>query len=191
MTERPVSQVSGSILLAANTPLPGDASSLPFGGPRASYLDTEGSGTPRLESPAQLNANDSSILLGNNPEASVEGGNITQEPAKKKNRLAIILLASTAALIIVVLAIILPVFFTIIKPKQHTSTAGSGSGGLNGPQPTVANPSGTAPMATATSTAPSTSGGDGSTVRASDGTTFTYQNQFGGICEYFHLFSGL
>ncbi|PPQ73542.1 hypothetical protein CVT24_007452 [Panaeolus cyanescens] len=180
MAERPVSQISGPILPAPNTPLPGDAPSLPFGGPRASFLDTEPT-TPRLDSPAQLNANDSSVLLENKPEhpAGDQEG-VVQAPAKSKNRRGLILFASAATFIIVVLVVILPVYFTVIKPKRHSSAHANDAGGLNGPQQTGTSFSSPA-QPSATTTAPSTSGGDGSTVRASDGTTFTYQNAFGGI----------
>jgi hypothetical protein len=75
-----------------------------------------------------------------------------------------------------VLAVVLPVYFTVIKPKNHSALSkGSGSSGPAG-TPSTGNPK---------SPTGATSGGDGSTVILDDGTKFTYNNKFGGYCEYF------
>lgn len=67
------------------------------------------------------------------------------------------------ALIIVAAAVVLPVYFFVIKP--HSSNSGSSGNSL-------------------------TTGGNGSIITTSDGTTFTYINNFGGFCEseYSHVF---
>ncbi|KAI0628401.1 glycoside hydrolase [Trametes polyzona] len=87
-------------------------------------------------------------------------------------------LLSVAALAVVLVAVIVPVYFTVIKPNKHnsnlsgaSSNAGSQSNGNQGATPT----STAKPVQTAVTT-----GGDGSTVTMEDGTTFTYKNQFGG-----------
>ncbi|KAI6043526.1 glycoside hydrolase family 5 protein [Pisolithus marmoratus] len=71
------------------------------------------------------------------------------------------------ALVIVALAVVLPVYFTVIKPHNSSASATEGSGSP-GTIPNPGSPSG------------ATSGGNGSTVLSSDGSTFTYINPFGG-----------
>lgn len=81
----------------------------------------------------------------------------------------IVWLAAFIALAIVVLVVVLPVWFVAVKPhRDHNTTSGTGKSG--GPNPE--SPSG------------ATSGGNGSTITAADGTSFTYINNFGGSWVY-------
>ncbi|KAI6101447.1 glycoside hydrolase family 5 protein [Pisolithus croceorrhizus] len=68
------------------------------------------------------------------------------------------------AIVVVALAVVLPVYFVVIKPHNSSTNTNGGSGTI----PTTGSPSG------------ATSGGNGSTVVTSDGSTFTYINPFGG-----------
>lgn len=80
-----------------------------------------------------------------------------------------------AALIVVVLAVILPVYFTVIKPNKDNSSGSSdtSSGAPNTPA-SHQNPG---------SPTGGTTGGNGSVViDSATNQTFTYLNQFGGSC---------
>ncbi|SRR6266550_744288 len=93
--------------------------------------------------------------------------NAAYAPTHAKSRRGILVLVVLIALILVIAAVIIPVYFTVIKPK----TDAAGSGGSSSTK--------TAQGATPTQVAIVT-GGDGSTVTMDDGTTFTYNNKFGG-----------
>ena len=82
--------------------------------------------------------------------------------------------ALAAAIVVVVLAVILPVYFTVIKPKNNTSSSGSPNGS-NNPNSTDGSGNPKSPKGL-------TTGGDGSTVTMENGTEFTYHNPFGGFC---------
>ncbi|KAF9783809.1 glycoside hydrolase [Thelephora terrestris] len=81
----------------------------------------------------------------------------------------IFLYAAAAVVAVIVLAVILPVYFTVIKHKNNTSTGNPN--GSNNPSPT------SSPNSPNTLT----TGGDGSTVTTDNGTQFTYHNLFGGF----------
>lgn len=94
-------------------------------------------------------------------------------PARRR-RLGLWLGIGAAAIVVVVLAVVLPVYFTVIKKHNNSSSgskSGSGSGGSSGG-------SGTNPE----SPTGAITGGDGSTITMDGGTSFTYTNQFGGFC---------
>ncbi|TDL22966.1 glycoside hydrolase [Rickenella mellea] len=81
-----------------------------------------------------------------------------------------------AALIILIVAVIVPIYFTVIKKNNKSTgaaapahTTGSGGGGNPG---NSSNPNNPHTLIT---------GGDGSLVTTSDGSTFTYVNKFGGF----------
>ena len=80
--------------------------------------------------------------------------------------------AVAAAIVALALVVVLPVYFTVIKPKKLGGGGGPG-GGNGGSDP--GNP---------TTTNGLTTGGDGSTVTTENGTEFTYWNQFGGFCAW-------
>ncbi|KZP01260.1 glycoside hydrolase family 5 protein [Calocera viscosa TUFC12733] len=85
-----------------------------------------------------------------------------------------------ALLAIIVLAVVLPVYFTVVKPHQ-SSSASSGAGSSSG-SPTGSGGSGS--PGTGAQPAPAfngaITGGDGSTLTFEDGSTMTYSNAFGG-----------
>ena len=83
-------------------------------------------------------------------------------PNSRRRRLYIWLGIGAAAIIIIVLAVVLPVILTKGGIGHKSGSHGSGS---NPESPTGA-----------------VTGGDGSTVVMSDGTSFTYTNKFGGFC---------
>lgn len=89
---------------------------------------------------------------------------------RSRRRRPLLWLAALAALAAVFLAVFLPVFFTVIRPRQHKSSAAAAAHGPNPESPTGA-----------------TTGGNGSLVTALDGTTFTYVNPYGGYCECLEL----
>lgn len=96
---------------------------------------------------------------------------------KSKRRPFLLIVLGLVILAIVVLAVILPVYFTVIKPKQRNASVNS---------PTASNtpPPGKNPSKGDDEPAPSvTTGGDGSIITAEDGSTFTYNNKFGGFCK--------
>ncbi|EJF55770.1 glycoside hydrolase [Dichomitus squalens LYAD-421 SS1] len=84
-------------------------------------------------------------------------------PTSRRRRLYIWLGVGIAAIVIIVLAVVLPVVLT----KSHSGHSGNKSGGSSGSNPE--SPTG------------AVTGGDGSTVVMSDGTSFTYTNKFGGF----------
>lgn len=113
----------------------------------------------------------SGFLLAKREAVSQE----TDSPVRPKpKRRAIMVVIVIGILLVVIVAIVVPVYFTVIKPKNASATGSSTT--ANGPQPS------------GSSGAPGSSsavfGGDGSTVRASNGSTFTYNNKLGGICEF-------
>ena len=134
--------------------------------PRASYLGTDSGTTPAT----------STTFLPKAEQDSYDGEQPTKKNWKKRPLVWIIALA---ALVVVVLAVILPVYFTVIKDKDSSSSSssstsggngggnGNGSGGNNDPD---------------TDTNAAVTGGDGSTITLSDGSTFVYENKFGGYC---------
>jgi glucan 1,3-beta-glucosidase len=188
MADRPLSVVSTTDSLArvANIPLPADdgwslrepqppflaaGPSLANDSPRDSYMEA----TPY----------DSGTLLPvtKNEDYTEEEDPVAPTPSspKAKRRPLLLLLVGLVALIVVVLAVILPVYFTVIKPRNAgTSQSSSNSG--NG-TPTNTTGGGDTPHTPPSSTNAIT-GGDGSTIKASDGTTFTYNNKLGGICKF-------
>ncbi|KAI0042651.1 glycoside hydrolase family 5 protein, partial [Auriscalpium vulgare] len=113
----------------------------------------------------------SSPFLGNAEKAERRAPEYTvvENPPRKGARRPLyrrplVWLLALVALAVVVLAVVLPVYFVVIKPKHHNSAAAVIGGGSGNPE----SPSG------------ATSGGDGSTIKAADGSTFTYSNSFGG-----------
>lgn len=172
---------------AASTPLPPSPSfvgeNAPFlDPPRASYLESSPV-TPRdsYAPSTHVSNNNSGPLL---PPA---GKNETDEyldeqarsPSRKKRRPALLILIGLTILVVIVLAVILPIYFTVIKPKQRNHSGSSGSN---------TDPAGTGPKGEGKgdpeSPTGATSGSDGSTIIGEDGTTFTYNNKFGGFCKF-------
>jgi glucan 1,3-beta-glucosidase len=88
--------------------------------------------------------------------------------ARAKRRPLVVGLLALGALAIVVIAVIVPVYFTVIKKdKSSGGTKSSSSSGTSSQNP--GSPTG------------ATTGGDGSVVIMEDGTSFVYNNSFGGF----------
>lgn len=96
----------------------------------------------------------------------LEEKNATYTPPRAKSHRRALLLIVLAALIIIIVAIVVPIYFTVIKPKTNPGSRAVSS-----------SPTQTAGSATPSQTV---TGGDGSIITMEDGTTFTYKNQFGG-----------
>ncbi|KAJ3970001.1 glycoside hydrolase family 5 protein [Lentinula raphanica] len=160
---------------APGTPLPLGEADRFLEQPRASFLDSNAGNS------IQSTPNNSSPLLATaKPES--DGSEHEFQSAKanlaaKRRKPIILALIGLGILAIVVLAVILPVYFTVIKPKQDkddatTSGASAGSGSVGSGSGNPTSPTG------------ATSGGDGSEIILDDGTTFTYKNPFGGFWVY-------
>ncbi|KAK7471944.1 hypothetical protein VKT23_000050 [Stygiomarasmius scandens] len=145
--------------------------------PRVSYLHS-GTDTP-VSRDSVLSGNNSAPLLSAaaKAESDFDNDRLPTGPGAKRRRI-VLGAVGLAVLAVVVLAVVLPVYFTVIKPRQNnfnTSSSGgsgtgdAGSGTVGGGSGNPASPSG------------ATSGSDGSQVIMADGTEFTYQNKFGGF----------
>jgi len=182
MADRPLSVVSttNSLARAANIPLPAD-DGWSLHEPYAPAGPSTANGSPR-DSCVEATPYDSGTLLPVSKDESYieeEDSVALPQSSPKAKRRPLFLLVGLVALIVVVLAVILPVYFGVIKPRhvrtsQPSSNGGgtsssNGGGGTSHPPPSSAN---------------AITGGDGSSIKTSDGTTFTYNNKLGGICEF-------
>ena len=181
-----------------STPTP-EASipSTPAAASDKALIDVPGDDNAPLQPPPTLLANrtpsgpslrDSLAPSGTTPlvpetEKNLEG-NVVAQPDRRGSLLKrpIFWLVVAAAVVAVVLAVILPVYFTVIKPKNNTAIGGGGNNNNNN-----TGDGGSKPPPKPTSGL--TTGGDGSTVTMENGTTFTYQNPFGGFCAHIPVFS--
>lgn len=99
-------------------------------------------------------------------------------PAKKKSNFLFRCGIALLIVILLALAVLIPVYFKIVKPKllsSESGTSGSGSSGSGG----SGGSSGGGGGGSSGSQDPIT-GGDGSTVKLTEGGTMTYVNKFGG-----------
>ena len=95
--------------------------------------------------------------------------------AKNRKSLPYLFYGGLVAFLVVALAVVLPVYFLVIRPKQHhTNAAAQGAGSPAGAGPTSTPGQNPSPVSN------SITGGDGSLITTSDGSTFTYNNPFGG-----------
>ncbi|KAJ7257725.1 glycoside hydrolase [Mycena rebaudengoi] len=115
-------------------------------------------------------SNNSALLLNTGDDTAAD----TASPKGNKRRN--LGLGALALLVIVVLAVVLPVYFLVIKKHNVKSAAVASS---TGSAPTEGSTDGKDDGAKGVVSAVQT-GGDGSTVTKADGSTFVYQNQFGG-----------
>ncbi|KAF9558121.1 glycoside hydrolase [Agrocybe pediades] len=105
----------------------------------------------------------------------------TPSPRRKRSGLCIALIA-LIALVVVALAVVLPVYFVVIKPKNsHNLNAASSHGNGHGTNSSTGGGTDTNATTPATNLNGFVTGGDGSTIKSSDGTSFVYNNSFGGI----------
>lgn len=168
--------------IASHTPLPAgddfDPSTLT---PRPAFL-SDGTDSPRNSSLRNSYASpgtptESGMLLANK-ESMISSDDdmgptraLAEQPSRRRRSLLILI--ALLILVVILIAIIVPVYFTVIKPKTNSAAAGTTK---------AASPTSSSTPKTPTNHGPF-SGGDGSTVRASNGSTFTYVNKLGGICE--------
>jgi len=156
---------------AKHTPLPAEqGESLP--GPLPPFLSAD------LPSPqdsyVQSTPNESALLVTDKESQPENFVTPPSSPSSKPRRRAVLLpLIVSAVLIVLAIAVVVPVYFVVIKPKNNRTSQPS-----KPPQPTS---SGSSPPKSPNS-AGAIWGGDGSTVKASNGSTFTYHNKLGGIC---------
>jgi glucan 1,3-beta-glucosidase len=145
--------------------------SLGFEPPRASFLVSAAT-TPR-DSYVQTPDNSSPLLpASENPEkggAVYEAQDKGNATPKRRRSTRILFFAFPICLIILAAAVVLPIYFLVIKPgPRAASSAGSDGGG-----PGFGSPTSTGAI----------TGGDGSVVTTDNGSTFIYNNPFGGFCE--------
>ncbi len=163
--------------LAANH-VPMNSSEHDLDPPRASYLDTRDS-TGQNSFTSSPN-NSAPLLHGTKYENDTYSDSERNTPSKRRGLL--FWLGCAAALVIVVLAVILPVYFTVIKPKHNNNNVSQNStSGDSTPPPETPQGNGTTNPQSPTG---AITGGDGSIVTLADGSSFIYNNSFGGYCEF-------
>ena len=122
----------------------------------------------------------SNALLVPETEKGLEENAVDQPETRKSPFLKrVFWFALVAIAVLVILAVVLPVYFTVIKPKNNTASGVSKNPDSSGPSPSPTSSSGNPKSPKGLTT-----GGDGSTVTMDNGTQFTYQNPFGGFCAY-------
>lgn len=161
--------ISGTLYAAMHTPLPAEDDP-----PRVSYIDSDASAR---ESKYSSHGGSLPLLVGQDKIAEL---GVKPPDVKSKKRLLALLIFAALALAIIILAVILPVYFTVIKPKNSHDSPASVPGSVHNPDNHNGSSTGSSPVLT--------TGGDGSTVTTDDGSTFTYTNKFGGFCEYLSYF---
>jgi len=147
--------------------------------PVAPYLTpSEGTSTPRdsyitSNSAAGLATNAAPLLEAPGEKDQSLPSSFTAKKPKPLYKKHLIWVLAAVALALIATAVVVPVYFTVIKPKNNTVSGGNGSS--NGSDPTT----------TPTHQSPTNaiSGGDGSTIKTENGTEFVYANPHGGICE--------
>lgn len=143
-----------------------------FSSPRDSYAASQTLGTP-TQSAHLIEIHDTT----NRIDGGVgEKASLKRNSTVTKNRKSLpFLFVGGLAFLIVVVAVILPVYFLIIRPKQHHSSASTQiSGSPAGPVSTSTPGKNPSPVSN------TIMGSDGSLVTTSDGSSFTYKNPFGG-----------
>ncbi|KZT57294.1 glycoside hydrolase family 5 protein [Calocera cornea HHB12733] len=165
------SQESAPFIGGFATPASASRTGTPFKPVSSADYYAEPGGTPEMQ---QLNRG-SMQYLPDRPRR-YDHKPLPYTPPRRRSRLFWWLVA-LVCLAIVVLAVVLPVYFTVIKPHQNTSGSASsaGSGGSTGGSGGSGGSAQPAPAFTGAIT-----GGDGSTLTFDDGSTMTYSNPFGG-----------
>lgn len=187
---------------SSSTPQPADSNTTPFlAPPDLPFLSNDPASiasTPRgsaaypddsqnaSSSNANLNLNQSPLLADTSKEESGLGaasaptgrGVNAKKPLFKR---PIFWFLAAAAAIVVILAVVLPVVFVVVKPNRRNSSSASGAS-TNGNGEGSGNGNGNGNTGGGKNNL--VSGADGSTITKEDGSTFTYNNKFGGFCEY-------
>lgn len=108
------------------------------------------------------------FLTGGASEEKLDGGGGTR-PASRRRRWPLFVLAGAVAVVVIVLAVVLPV--TLVH-KHSSHSAGSSGASAASPTSNPESPTG------------AVSGGNGTVIKMDNNQTFTYVNNFGGVCEY-------
>ena len=139
--------------------------------PRDSYAASQTPGTP-TQSARLLQSHD--VSNGIHQSAS-EKTYLKKKPTIAKNRKSfrVLFFCGFLSFLVVVLAVVLPVYFFVIRPNQHHNNAAA-QGSPAGPGST------STPGQNPSSVSSSITGGNGSLITTSDGSTLTYNNPFGG-----------
>jgi len=120
-------------------------------------------------------ANSAPLLPGVREKAFGGPGNFTPRKSQPLYKKPLVWILGVVGVALIAAAVVVPVYFTVIKPKNNSVQGGTGgtptSNGGSNPTPTHKPPTS------------GISGGDGSTIKADDGSQFTYTNPYGGICE--------
>lgn len=147
-------------------------SSLPL---RQSYDPYHDDTPPHTRTPSQDAYNEDEHVRGlSEKRYSAAGAGYTPPKSSGKRRL-FWLMAALAGLVVIVAAVVIPIYFKVIKPNNRaTQSLGNSPGGPGSTQP---GSPGTVPQS-------GVSGGDGSTVNTETGSTFVYNNSFGGFWYY-------
>ena len=93
-------------------------------------------------------------------------------PPRAKSTRKIMILAIIAALALIIAAVVIPVYFFVIKPSSHSNIAKATASSSAATPSTSASSGGNSNLRV--------TGGNGSVVTTENGTTFIYQNPFGG-----------
>lgn len=93
-------------------------------------------------------------------------------PSKATSKRTITIVAIIVALVLVIAAVVVPLYLFVLKPKNRTSVSGNASASGS-----AANPASTS---TSSGSNVRVTGGDGTVITMDDGTTFIYNNSFGG-----------
>lgn len=143
--------------------------------PAAPYLaPSEGTSTPRDSYITNNSAvNSAPLLEGVGEKDLADPDTFTAKKSKPLHKRPLIWALAAIALALIIVAVVVPVYFTVIKPKNNTVTSGNGGSNNGDPNSTPTHQPPTS----------SNSGGDGSLITTENGTQFTYSNPYGGICE--------
>jgi hypothetical protein len=126
------------------------------------------------DSYVQTTPNESALIVTDKESQPENFVTPPSSPSPKPKRRAVLLpLIVSTVLVVLAIAIVVPVYFVVIKPKNNRTSQPS-----KPPQPTSSSSS----SPKSPNSAGAIWGGDGSTVKASNGSTFTYHNKLGGIC---------
>lgn len=154
---------------------PADDEQTVFIRPRPPFVsDSDGSPSPQDSSIREFSPHDLTPISSKAWLSKQEEYSPPPSTQKSKRRL-IVLIIALSILVALIVAVVVPVYFTVIKPKNNASKVSTGAGGTTD----AAHPTSTSGPTSKIAV----SGGDGSTVTASNGSTFTYNNKLGGICK--------
>ncbi|GJJ08422.1 hypothetical protein Clacol_002638 [Clathrus columnatus] len=132
---------------------------------RASQASAAIPDSPRIGTPSDA---ERSHLLNSKEVLTQQSPSTSRSP--RSNRVKYFVLFGIITFVIVALAVILPIVFVVIKPNTHKSNAAVA------PTPIPSTNPGSDPVASSSLNI----GFDGSTVTMANGSTFLYENPFGG-----------